>query len=283
MLIKFRFIRLGIDTMLNTCLLCNKKSVERFPKEHIIPRALGGKIYIKQICEDCNHKMGTYIDGPIVNDVFMIAARYIVLSNIIDLKHPLEGHCVEKTSGRKMLTENINGKLISHYIPEFKERDNILYIAKGSPKYKDNIIKKIRKYETNNNLTLNNIKIEFEKPKKTKVTKCHEYDMNKYLLFFAKVTFELLIYHNCINKYTELSNIICEYLFNDGEAPFTINAKPLLFGNEFKCMPYIYYRICNEDKSIIYNLYNTILGICKEIPFDLADYEYKHNVRSGLE
>jgi uncharacterized protein YlaI len=60
------------------CIICRKDKEEQlFNDEHVIPDSLGGKLIIKNVCKDCNSRLGTKIDAKLINNLLVDLVRYV--------------------------------------------------------------------------------------------------------------------------------------------------------------------------------------------------------------
>jgi hypothetical protein len=58
-----------------TCIFCMQRVEEELNSvEHIFPDSLGGTLTIKNVCRDCNSHLGSYVDGPMINN-FLIEMK----------------------------------------------------------------------------------------------------------------------------------------------------------------------------------------------------------------
>ena len=51
------------DTDIDRCLICLSKSSDGLTREHIIPKALGGRLTAKLLCKDCNSSFGSSFES----------------------------------------------------------------------------------------------------------------------------------------------------------------------------------------------------------------------------
>jgi hypothetical protein len=58
-----------------TCIFCNNE--HQSTDEHIIPEFLGGTLVIKEVCKDCNSKMGSDFEGPLSRSVIFRLPRHL--------------------------------------------------------------------------------------------------------------------------------------------------------------------------------------------------------------
>ncbi|MGD9852340.1 MAG: HNH endonuclease [Nitrospirales bacterium] len=95
------------------CVYCGTiKPAQEFSEEHILPQALGGNISteleINQVCQQCNHKCGLFIDGPFLKSWFVKTGEmsealcYVEPPKVIALPLTYMGHL----KGLKSIQEN---------------------------------------------------------------------------------------------------------------------------------------------------------------------------------
>lgn len=58
-----------------TCIFCEKES--QATVEHVVPEFLGGSLIIKEVCKECNSKMGSDFEGPISRSVIFRLPRHL--------------------------------------------------------------------------------------------------------------------------------------------------------------------------------------------------------------
>ena len=58
-----------------TCIFCNNEC--QSTDEHIVPEFLGGTLVIKEVCKDCNSKMGSDFEGPLSRSVIFRLPRHL--------------------------------------------------------------------------------------------------------------------------------------------------------------------------------------------------------------
>lgn len=56
-----------------TCIFCEKESSPT--NEHVVPEFLGGSLVIKELCKECNSKMGSDFEGPISQSIIFRLPR----------------------------------------------------------------------------------------------------------------------------------------------------------------------------------------------------------------
>ncbi len=57
------------------CIFCEE--TKEGTAEHIFPQSIGGTRIIEEVCKDCNSKLGSDVDSPLINNVLMEFYRYI--------------------------------------------------------------------------------------------------------------------------------------------------------------------------------------------------------------
>ncbi|MDH1690796.1 HNH endonuclease [Acinetobacter junii] len=68
-------------TEFTKCIICLDPHDESNPNkrltgEHIVPEFIGGKIEVKNVCKDCNSKLGHELEGPLSNNIFFKLYTY---------------------------------------------------------------------------------------------------------------------------------------------------------------------------------------------------------------
>ena len=58
---------------IDRCIVCLREPQpddprSRLTKAHVIPRSIGGKLWARFLCEECNGRSGTAIEADLVND-----------------------------------------------------------------------------------------------------------------------------------------------------------------------------------------------------------------------
>jgi len=273
---------------MKTCFLCGIKSSESFPDEHIFPEALNGILKISSICRKCNNTIGTKIESKVIEDPLILIARHHlkIAAPGKKVKHPLEGYGIDEEIKKKLVTKLVNGELISQYLPEYEEEiigDRVQMKVFGSLDRADEIVNGLMKKGQKRNLILKDVNIEMNPPSKIRINKKIPYNLKEYLPFLFKVTYELLIYHEYIKQYNNTSDLVYQYLFNDGFPPFNAVLKYNLHNGDSKLdiYPHLLYLFKSSDKSVYISLYNVIVGKVELKDYDIKDYLYHHDVFTG--
>ena len=60
---------------METCIICTLE--KKLTDEHIIPEFMGGGLVVKNVCKECNSKMGSGFEGRISNNFIYQSARTI--------------------------------------------------------------------------------------------------------------------------------------------------------------------------------------------------------------
>jgi hypothetical protein len=274
--------------MKNTCYLCGMKSNESFPDEHIFPRALNGILKTSNICKKCNNQIGTMIDSKVIEDPLIKLARYKLNISAPGrrVKHPLEGYGIDEETQKKVVTKFENGALKSYYLPEYQEEINGNHIQMkgfGSLDRADEIVRGLMKKGKKRNLVLTDINIEMNPPSQIRINKQIPYMLKDYLPFLLKVAYELLIHHAYIKRYSKISDLVYQYLFNNGLPPFNAVLRYNLDngGSKLNIYPHLLYLFKRADKSVYISLYNVIVGRVGLRNYDIKDYLYYHDVVTG--
>ena len=55
------------------CIFCLEEKAEN--EEHVFPLAIGGCLITKRVCEGCNSKLGTSVDAPLIDHLFVLLRR----------------------------------------------------------------------------------------------------------------------------------------------------------------------------------------------------------------
>lgn len=64
---------------MKTCIICRKtKDESLFNDEHVIPESIGGYYHIWKVCQDCNNKLGRFIDPKLTNHKFIEFQRHLL-------------------------------------------------------------------------------------------------------------------------------------------------------------------------------------------------------------
>ena len=62
-----------------TCIICTTAKPEaEFHPEHVFPSAIGGRLVVHNVCDQCNHTLGSAVDSPLT-DHWLIQARRMQL------------------------------------------------------------------------------------------------------------------------------------------------------------------------------------------------------------
>ncbi|MCP4349911.1 MAG: HNH endonuclease [Desulfobacterales bacterium] len=113
-----------------------------FTKEHIMPDALGGTLTIR-ICKNCNDKLGSKVDSPLVNSELIKLTKYAAGTKIKkEAVNPFQKAYIANDITAKIRIElDSENKPYIRYMPKaFK------VIEKNGEKYVDNIIVDERDY-----------------------------------------------------------------------------------------------------------------------------------------
>lgn len=110
------------------CIIC--KNVKALTEEHIIPEFLGGSLVVRNVCKDCNSKMGSGFEGPLSNSLFYKLPRFLhgIAGKSDKAPYPFEGVHNHDETGSKFRV-NDNGDLT--LIPEIEiiEDENGLSVS----------------------------------------------------------------------------------------------------------------------------------------------------------
>lgn len=100
--------------MITGCILCETPNAE-LTEEHIFPLNAGGGLHARILCKDCNSILGTYVDGPYLNQKHIELARmaYKIKGRARAIPQPLSGvHEVQGSRGPMRIRLNTEGKAI---------------------------------------------------------------------------------------------------------------------------------------------------------------------------
>lgn len=100
--------------MITGCILCEDPNAE-LTQEHIFPLNAGGGLHARILCKDCNSILGTYVDGPYLNQKHIELARmaYKIKGRARAIPQPLSGvHEVQGSRGPMRIRLNTEGKAI---------------------------------------------------------------------------------------------------------------------------------------------------------------------------
>tara|TARA_B100000780_G_scaffold212275_1_gene152003 strand:+ start:438 stop:830 length:393 start_codon:yes stop_codon:yes gene_type:complete len=112
---------------METCIICTLE--KKLTDEHIIPEFMGGGLVVKNVCKECNSKMGSGFEGRISNNFIYQSARTInKIEGKSSLPFPFKGVRKDDHSGIKFSISE-DGTLTS--IPDItiKEGENGLSIS----------------------------------------------------------------------------------------------------------------------------------------------------------
>lgn len=109
---------MNLTTQTGRCIICRRDNVV-LSGEHIIPKSLGGVSHCYQICKDCNSILGDHVDVGLVESPLSRLQRYArkLKGQSNTIPNPFDGTYTDD-NGNKMRLELIDGKFVSHLIPE---------------------------------------------------------------------------------------------------------------------------------------------------------------------
>ncbi len=81
--------------------------------EHVFPESIGGNIIIKDICKACNDHLGSFVDSPMVNNPFIVDARFRLKLPGKDgtIPNPFENSVLASDPSQKVQVRAENGKI----------------------------------------------------------------------------------------------------------------------------------------------------------------------------
>ncbi len=106
---------------MSNCIIC--KQHKPLTAEHIIPEFLGGNLVVRNVCRECNSKMGSGFEGRLSNSLFYKMPRFLhsISGKSEKAPYPFEGvHSHEETGSKFRADENGDLTLI----PEIEIVDN---------------------------------------------------------------------------------------------------------------------------------------------------------------
>ncbi|OAE14122.1 hypothetical protein AZH11_01985 [Pseudomonas simiae] len=118
------------------CIICRKeKDAKDFNDEHVIPDSLRGYYHIKNVCTDCNSRMGNEVDAPLVNHKLSELYRFAqeIIGKSGKIPNPFAGTFSQKDDPNKKARLDIgpDGGLELHCTPEviWEEGDGKLFLT----------------------------------------------------------------------------------------------------------------------------------------------------------
>ena len=118
-------------------------------KEHIFPEGIGGTITTNRVCRDCNSKMGSSVDAPLINHFAVKWARlhYGIKGKAKEVPQPLKAG--ETSDGRKVILRlkggwhNLELDFLDHVVDDGHGNHTIIVDAKNADKL-PKMVNKIR-------------------------------------------------------------------------------------------------------------------------------------------
>lgn len=193
------------------CIICKQlKEENEFNKEHIIPESIGGSLTIKDVCKECNSKLGNTIDKEITKD-FLIKGELVTrrIENKNQKEKVLFPKLINKTNSKIKLTAKRNlqtGKFVRYESNTAltESKPNYFTITYDSSKTEQENLKEITKlFKTKYNKTLNNQESEYildSIKNKSKPHEENEFIVNEKINFiklskeFIKIGYETAYY-----------------------------------------------------------------------------------------
>ena len=109
------------------CAICREQNVQ-FSIEHVIPEALGGYYVLNDVvCINCNSKLGSQVDGALVNHWITKLFRFTHNLGGKSKKppNPFDGHFTTETGSNRQLQIRIDndGRLVPYLLPNVTYTD----------------------------------------------------------------------------------------------------------------------------------------------------------------
>jgi hypothetical protein len=216
---------------METCIICTLE--KKLTDEHIIPEFMGGGLIVKNVCKECNSKMGSGFEGRISNNFIYQATRYF---NKIEGKSlppfPFKGVRKDERSGRNFsiaedgsltsipsitLKDNQNGVSISLSVdkkdinkikPLIEKKLSRLFKAKGESVSSSKISEGVDRFLSQSE----HMEHEIKNPS---ITQSISIDFNDIELLHIKIAYELACYHFGSDYITDpVANSLRLSLFN---------------------------------------------------------------------
>lgn len=178
------------------CIFCEE--TKEGTAEHIFPQFIGGTRIIEEVCKDCNSKLGSDVDSPLINNVLMEFYRYIYnLKSQKNNRFPNPFRKVILSDDREIHKRlDKDGNFIKWYFPPEKEEteDEIIFSVDES---EVGILDKMVKREIERqglpketyNQIMSNVKININSPIEAHVdSEVSYFNWNKGIL---KIAFEM--------------------------------------------------------------------------------------------
>lgn len=200
------------------CAIC-KKEKSNFTKEHIIPYALGNRLFvINCVCKKCNSNLGDKIDAKISNSFMACIFREVNKLPGQSGKVPIGMPEGKLEDGRSVIKKD--GKYVPKTHVEIKDetmnlsatsKDEALEILKGFYKKRGKEVPQRIKDEILNKK---------EDIRKTKINFNFSFDIYDYAMETLKIAYETFIYYfdvNCLKdkRIDKLRDAIYRYIYND--------------------------------------------------------------------
>jgi len=151
------------------CIICRKdKEQQLFNDEHVIPDSLGGKLIIKNVCKDCNSRLGTKIDAKLINNLLVDLVRYVhkIEGKSGKIPFPFKNGVLINDTAQKIQFNGIKPQLIPTV--NIDTSNKIANIRVSSQDEADKIIKKILKRQGVVNLSEEELKLKIISKQSTK-------------------------------------------------------------------------------------------------------------------
>ncbi|WP_440057490.1 HNH endonuclease [Pseudomonas fragariae (ex Marin et al. 2024)] len=132
------------------CIICRiEKNIELFNDEHVIPDSLRGYYHIRNVCIDCNSRMGEEVDAPLVNHKLSELYRFgqEIAGKSGKIPNPFAGTFSQKNNPNKKARVDIgpDGTLEPYFPPKiiWSENDGKIFLTVSVDSKDDNRIDQI--------------------------------------------------------------------------------------------------------------------------------------------
>ena len=209
-----------------TCIICRTEKV-KFNKEHVIPEALGGKFWIRSVCEECNSRLGSKVDCHLTNAFFneFKRAELKLAGRSGKIPDPLAGkvHLTEDPSKILYLKRTNEGVLYPLPRPAEIKMDNPKSQSFGISGSMDEIKKSLKRYLEKHKISPDRVhiqKLKIVKPKGAHIGVQKKFLIDALGLYRAvlKIAYEFTTtvvpaYFNCEN-----AKIMSRQILDEGRA-----------------------------------------------------------------
>lgn len=279
--------------------ICRKEVPDiKGSREHVVPAALGGALIIREVCKDCNSKLGSNIDiGLTENKIIELYMNHYGLTKYGFPVNPFKNTDLYDINGVRvrMIIDEATGAFIPQRVTPNIEIKDIVgsnkkeIHAQCSPGQEDlckeAIAKKLsRKFHADKNAIKANLKI-LEKrstPYTNELSYVFEVDFNKLQMAVLKIAYELA-YYWLGNEYLkskfskDISKILMENDFKNVTkyVKNVLSYKDSLIRHESYCISaFMITKPNTNDLYIIigvFNIFSIIVKICNNIFINKID------------